>query len=192
MGDSKSCVIIASYTMGNPDPRELEKRFLEAYESYSDALYRHCYFRVYSREQAQDLVQETLTKTWQYLCEGNEVKNLRAFLYRVATNLIVDEARRRKRQKGQSLDYLEEKGVAFPAGEDELELAHNRLEAAEAQKVMRKLDDAYREVILMRYIDNLTPQEIAEILGEEPNTISVRLHRGVKKLKELLNHEYDE
>jgi len=45
---------------------------------------------------------------------------------------------------------------------------------------------SYREVLVMRYIDDMAPKEIAHILGESENAISVRLHRGIKKVKELM------
>jgi len=74
-----------------------EKEFLDAYEKYADAIYRHCYFRVYNKELAEDLTQETFIKTWKYIVEGKEVKNIKSFLYRVAVNLIIDNSRKKKK-----------------------------------------------------------------------------------------------
>ena len=54
---------------------EKEKEFLDAYQQYADAIYRHCFFRVYNRDLAQDLTQETFIKTWKYISEGKEIKN---------------------------------------------------------------------------------------------------------------------
>ncbi|MBI2594808.1 MAG: RNA polymerase sigma factor, partial [Candidatus Colwellbacteria bacterium] len=83
-----------------------EKEFWQAYEAYADALFRHCYFRMYDRELAKDLVQEAFSRAWSsYFVPGKEVENLRALLYRILNNLIVDEARRRKPVP---LDTLEE------------------------------------------------------------------------------------
>lgn len=62
----------------------IEAQFLAAYDEWADAIYRHCFFRVYSKERAEELVQDTFMKTWQYLEKGNEVENLKAFLYKVA------------------------------------------------------------------------------------------------------------
>ena len=72
-----------------------------------DAIFRHCYFRVFDRERARDLVQETFLKTWEYLTRGHDIENIRAFLYRVATNLIIDDSRRKKEI---SLEQLSESG----------------------------------------------------------------------------------
>ena len=94
-----------------------EQKFLEAYEAYADDLFRHAYFRVHDRERAKDLVQETFTKTWMTLSEGATIDNLRAFFYRVLTNAIIDESRKKK---AVSLDTLLEEGFA-PRDEDATE-----------------------------------------------------------------------
>ena len=52
--------------------------------------------------------------------------------------------------------------------------------------MLHKVQKDYREVLIMRYIDGLTPADIAAILGESPNAISVRLHRGIKQLHALM------
>jgi DNA-directed RNA polymerase specialized sigma24 family protein len=57
----------------------LEQDFIKHYNQHSDAIFRHCFYRVYDRETALDLVQETFAKTWAYLATGHEVKNIRAF-----------------------------------------------------------------------------------------------------------------
>ena len=73
-----------------------EKEFLSAYEKYANDIYRHCYFRVYNKELAEDLTQETFIKTWKYIVAGQEIKNTKSFLYKVAVNLIIDHSRKRK------------------------------------------------------------------------------------------------
>jgi len=84
----------------------LEEDFATAYDLYADAIFRHCYFRVNDREKAVDLMQETFMKTWEYLASGKKVTNLRAFLYRSANNLIVDQARRAKLRQEDSLEDM--------------------------------------------------------------------------------------
>src|SRR3989344_3440161 len=73
-----------------------EEAFTQGYQTHADAIYRHCYFRVHNKELAQDLTQETFIKTWKYIIEGKEIKNLKAFLYKVAINLIIDDSRKKK------------------------------------------------------------------------------------------------
>ena len=52
--------------------------------------------------------------------------------------------------------------------------------------VLQQIDEPYRSTVIMRYIDDLSPQEIAEATGDSVNVISVRINRGMKKLKSLL------
>lgn len=158
---------------------ELEQQFLTAYRDFSDAIFRHCLLRVFDRELARDLTQETFTRTWTYIAEGKTIENVRAFLYRVATNLIINEVRRKKPY---SLDALHEQGFNPGAASSALEEA----ETHEITAVFAVLASPYREAVILRYIDGFSPKEIAEMLGESENVVSVRIHRGIKKAQEIL------
>lgn len=155
-----------------------EKKFLKAYDDFADAIFRHCYFRVYDRERARDLMQDTFIKTWEYLARGNEIENLRAFLYRVANNLVIDNARKKKPV---SLESMQEDGFQ-PAAEDTLSV-QARIDAKMTLALLARIDKKHRDVIIMRYIDELSPKEIAEIIGETQNNVSVRLHRALGMLR---------
>ncbi|HVW66112.1 MAG TPA: RNA polymerase sigma factor [Candidatus Peribacteraceae bacterium] len=159
----------------------VEQEFLTAYDQYADAIFRHCYFRVFDRERGKDLMQEVFMRAWEYLCKGEKVLNMRAFLYRIANNLIVDESRKRKET---SLEKLQEEG--FDPGKDETPRMHSRIEHSRVIKKLGGLDDHYRDIIIMRYINDLSPSEIAEVTGESANTVSVRIYRGLKQLRSLL------
>lgn len=166
---------------------EQNQQFIECYDKYSDAIFRHCYFRLFDRELAVDMMQETFLKTWEYLAEGHKVDNLRAFLYRVATNLIIDYSRRRKEM---SLEMLQDEG--FEPSFREQDRIDSNLEIQRILECLRQLEPQYQEVVLMRYIEDLSPQEIAAILGESENVVSVRIHRGIKKLREVLGEKINE
>lgn len=159
----------------------LEQEFLEAYEEYADPIFRHCYFRVFDRERGKDLMQETFMRAWQYLSKGEEVLNMRAFLYRIANNLIIDESRKKREA---SLDKLQEEG--FDPGIDESDKINGRIEHSRVVHTMKNLDDSYRDILVMRYMNELSPAEIADVTGESPNTISVRIYRGLKQLRSML------
>jgi len=162
-----------------------QDQFLKAYDELADAIFRHCYFRVYSRERAQDLMQEAFCRTWQYLVKGKHIDNLKAFIYRVANNLIIDEARKRKEV---SLDALQAEGFN-PLDARAHGALGTAVQVGEIKRMLESIDDGYREVIVMRYLDDLQPKEIAHILNESENAISVRIHRGIKKIKEVIEHD---
>ncbi|MES2953100.1 MAG: RNA polymerase sigma factor [Patescibacteria group bacterium] len=158
---------------------ELETAFLDAYKEHSDALYRYCYFRLKKPEAASDLVQDTYMKVWAYIAKGNKIDNLKAFLYRTAHNLVVDEYRKHVEE---SLDVLAEAG--FDPGFDDTDRWIDQLDGEQAMKLLATLPEEYREAVYMRYVDGLSNKEIAEATGQLENTIAVRIKRGLAKLKE--------
>lgn len=161
--------------------KNLERGFLAAYDEYADALFRHCLLRIRDRETAKDIVQETFSRAWLYLSEGKEISYMRAFLYRVANNLIVDTVRKRRTS---SLDSMMEEDGFEP--EDEMaENPADRPASREALKLLASLDDIYQSVISMRYLEEMSPKEIASELGVSENVVSVRIHRGLERLREL-------
>lgn len=115
---------------------------------------------------------------------------MRAFLFRTLRNLIIDEYRR---NKPLSLDAMLESAEGelveslLPRDEtDELEEALVRHDARRALEALQTLPDPYREALALRYVESLSPSEIAERIGESENVVFVRVHRGLKKLREAL------
>ena len=162
--------------------KKREREFLASYEENADALFRHCYARVRDRDLAKDIVQEAFTRTWAYIAKGNKVDHLRAFLYRTLHNAIVDTMRKKR---SVSLDVMNEEEGFEPESEPSELPAEIREEIKEAVRLLSSLDEMYSTVITMRYINELTPSEIAKALDVSENVISVRIHRGVKQLREL-------
>ncbi|MBP9711026.1 MAG: RNA polymerase sigma factor [Candidatus Pacebacteria bacterium] len=167
-----------------------QKAFEEAYNRYSDELFRHSSMRLPDRDRAIELTQECFLKTWEYVQKGNEIDEFRPFLYRTLRNLIIDEYRRKKSRSLEAMiEGSEETDVEtlMPADESNtLEAAIDRFEGKRALKALQALPDLYREVLVLRYVESLSPKEIAQYVGETENAVSVRLHRGLKKLKSLL------
>lgn len=158
--------------------------FAKAYDTYADAIFRHCAYRCFDRERAKELMQETFMKAWDYLSAGNDIDNVQAFLYRTANNLIVDEARRAKKRKVVSFEDMQEEGFDIE-GEDGREQGRI-FDAKAVAEVLHELEEPYRTAIIMRYVDELSPKEIAELLHETANVVSVRLNRGMKMLRTIL------
>lgn len=168
-----------------------EEAFLQAFHEYSDALFRHALFRLSDREKALDVVQDAFMKAWDFVREGGKVRSYKAFLYRVTNNLIIDEYRKKRTD---SLDALldETPGVIEKevAEGSVLEIELEMDEAALMVKVknaIQELEPAYRAAVTMRFIDGFQPREIADALSITENVASVRIHRGVARLKTLLN-----
>lgn len=165
-----------------------QERFLKAFEEYSDALFRHAFLRISDRERAIDVVHDTYTKVWAYLRKGHEIEAFRPFLYKVLNNLIIDEYRKTKEA---SLDALLEIDGVDEGSFDEL--SSNTVESLAAtldgKKVfglVETLPDVYKEVIILRFVDELGPKEISLLIEETENVVSVRLHRALKLLREMV------
>jgi RNA polymerase sigma-70 factor (ECF subfamily) len=176
------------------DAGSQEERFLKSFEEYSDALFRHASIRLSDRERAIEIVHDTFTKVWGYLREGHEILSFRSFLYKVLNNLIIDEYRRRRET---SLDAILEtggvdEGMFAELRDEPLEALIDSLDARQALAVLSELPDIYRESIILRFVDGLGPKEIADLIEESENVVSVRLHRGITLLREKITKKIEE
>lgn len=161
---------------------------MKAFEEYSDALFRHAFLRISDREKAIDVVHDTYTKVWSYVRSGHEVETFRPFLYKVLNNLIIDEYRKTKEA---SLDALLDIDGVDEGSFDDLtsntvESLAATLDGKQAFALLEELPDVYREVIVLRFVDELGPKEISNLIEESENVVSVRLHRGLRLLRERM------
>lgn len=165
----------------------MEEQFLLAYDNFADAIFRHCALRVGDRELGKELMQDTFLRAWESARRGTMIENMRAFLYKIANNLIIDHYRRDREQA--SLEQMaEEQGFDPPEVRVDMDVAR----AYAGNEVIAKLshlEEPYRTAVVMRYVDGLEPREIAEALGVTSNVASVRIHRGLKNLSLLLGQE---
>jgi len=141
------------------------------------------YFKVHNHEISEDMVQTAFLKSWNYIVKGGKIEIMKAFLYHILNNLIVDEYRKHKTT---SLDVLIEKG--FEPGTDNTNNIINNLDGKMASFLIDKLPEKYKKVIKMKYMQNLSLKEISLISGQTKNAIAVQLHRGLEKLKLLYKH----
>lgn len=162
--------------------QEIQRRLVlsSAHSDHQKALNQHSFYKLQDRALGSDLVQETFIKTWSYLAKGGKIDVMKAFLYHVLNNLIIDEYRKRKTV---SLDGLLEKGFEPPAkatGD-----IFDVMDAKAAATLINQLSVKYQKVIRMRYIQDLSLSEIALLTGQTKNAIAVQIHRGLDKLKKL-------
>ncbi len=171
--------------MGNPsEQREGERAFLAAYDEFGDAIFRFLTMKIADREVARDLTQETFTRAWDFCVEGGEIREWRPFLYRTAYNLVVDTYRKKK---AVSLDALvDDEGFSVTDDSVGEKQTVQHAEMTRVRAAIDELDDTYRDIMILRYVDDLPPKMIAEATGLSENVVSVRIHRGVEKLRILL------
>lgn len=163
--------------------------FGKLYDIYVDQIYRFIYFKVGRKEEAEDLTGDVFLKTWQYINEmGSEViDNLRAFLYQTARNAVIDFYRSRDQREFVALPEEDDEKPTMEIVDEKQDLVE-KIELAsdleEVKKALQKIREEYREVIILRFVEEMSVKETAEILGKSEGAVRVLLHRAVAALKE--------
>jgi RNA polymerase sigma-70 factor (ECF subfamily) len=155
-----------------------------AHRDFEAGLNLYALFKVRDRAVSEDLVQDTFMKTWKYLVRGGKIEMMKAFLYHILNNLIIDEYRKHKTA---SLDVLLEKG--YEPAVHHTEKLIDMLDGKAAILLIQQLPVAYQKVMRMRHVQDLTLKEMSLITGQSTNSLAVQLHRGLAKLKILYNRE---
>lgn len=157
------------------------KKHIEAlYNAHADAIFKYVFFKTSDREKSLDITHDTFVKTWEAVSAGTEIQNHKAYLYRTAEHLIIDWYRKKK---SISLDKFIDEGIDFPLEADTTQDLINKLDSEQVGEIIKNLEPEYKAVISMRYLEEMSVKEIASILDEKENTISVRIYRALEKLR---------
>lgn len=164
------------------------KAFIKAYDLYIDQLYRFIYFKVGNREEAEDLCSAVFLKTWHYVLENSlkEHKTLKSLLYKIARNLIIDYYRKNKNKEIISLDS-DSGAEIIDQKSNAAKIMELKTDILVLETKLPELKDEYREIIILRFVNELSIKEIAEILDKTKGNIRVLIFRALKALKELLD-----
>lgn len=146
---------------------------------YYPAILRYCLWHMPDRESALDATQETFLKLVRFLGQYEHKGAFRAFLYRIAANTCIDM--KRKRAVTEPLSEVISEAVCVP--ECGYQTVEDRQQLATA---LTHLDNDMRELILLRYGQELTMREIADITGLPLRTVQTRLRRAVKVMRKAL------
>lgn len=155
--------------------------FAETYDLFAPKIYRHALYRTSSKEVAEDIMSQTFLKGWEFISKNpREVTYLKAFIYRIANNLIIDFYRSKARKPVSLTDEMEQVLPDDIVIEEETDLVLRRDRMHEALCLLK---EETRELLIMRFIDELSMDEIAELKGKNKNALYVAIHRAVKELK---------
>jgi RNA polymerase sigma-70 factor (ECF subfamily) len=165
-------------------------RFEEEALGLSDQVYRVARHLANSREEADDLVQETYARafrSWRSFTPGT---NLRAWLLRILTNLNIDRGRRSQRAPQttalEANDYYLYDKLAESEGTTDEERVVERLSQDDIVSALREVPHDFRDVIVLVDIGDFSYQDAAQILDIPIGTVMSRLHRGRRILKREL------
>ena len=170
-------------------------RFEEEALELADQVYRVARRLVGSREEAEDLVQEAYARafrSWQSFTPGT---NMRAWLFRILTNLNLDRGRRIQRtpamQPLEESDYYLANKLASAGGEEVLEQDQvvERLSQGSVVRALSDIQPQFRDVVVLVDIGDFTYADAAQILDIPIGTVMSRLHRGRRALKQRMAEE---
>lgn len=163
--------------------------FVKAYDLYADQLFRFIYFKTGSKEEAEDLTSAVFLKVWDYIQEGNliEYKTLKSLLYKVARNSIIDYYRKNSGREKISLDDPDKNLDIADEKNNLIKQAETASDFSNLENKLLQLKDEYREVIALRFVDELTISEIAVILNKSKGNVRVLIFRAIEALKKLVD-----
>jgi len=170
-------------------------RFEEEALALADQAYRVARRLAGSREEAEDLVQETYARAFRSWRSYSPGTNMRAWLLRILTNLNVDRGRRIQRtpqtQPLEEGDYYLANKVASAAGEEALEQEQvvERMSQDSIVNALSEIQPQFRDVVVLVDIGDFTYADAAQILDVPTGTVVSRLHRGRRALKQKLAEE---
>ena len=162
-------------------------RFEEEVLGFADQVYRVARRLASSREEAEDLVQETYARAFRSWRSYTPGTNLRAWLMRILTNLNIDRGRREQRspdmQPMEEGDYFLYNRLEQSGGADDEERVVERLSQDSIVEALASVPHDFRDVIVLVDIGDFSYQEAAQILDVPIGTVMSRLHRGRRILK---------
>ncbi|HEV7134234.1 MAG TPA: sigma-70 family RNA polymerase sigma factor [Gaiellaceae bacterium] len=165
-------------------------RFEEEALGLSDQVYRVARHLANSREEADDLVQETYARAFRSWRSYTPGTNLRAWLLRILTNLNIDRGRRSQRapqmQPLEANDYYLYDKLAESDGQTDEDRVVERLSQDDIVGALAEVPHDFRDVIVLVDIGDFSYQDAAQILGIPIGTVMSRLHRGRRILKREL------
>lgn len=165
------------FMWGNNSEKEVIDCILENKENF----YRVAYSYVKNSEDALDIVQESIQKALISISTLQKQTAIKSWLYRIVVNTSLDFLRKHKR-----VTVVDEQKIdSISTGVDD------HYENIDLKKALEELPDHYRDVIILRYFEDLKLEEVAEILQENINTIKTRIQRALKMLRLKMDESFE-
>ncbi len=159
-----------------------KEAFADLYESHFDKVYRYLTLKTGSRAEAEDMTQQVFVKAYRSIRSFKwKGVSFSSWLFRIAHNLMVDFFRRQAKRPTVPLD---ESLVA--GGEDPMKTAELRFDVDRVAAATRKLTDAQREVISLRFAGGLAIAEVALAMGKSQGAVKAIQHGAIAALRRLL------
>jgi RNA polymerase sigma-70 factor, ECF subfamily len=170
-----------------------QSAYSEIVEMYKDQVFQICYRMLGNRHEAEDMAQEAFIRAYVNIQSFNQKKKFSTWLYRIATNLCIDRIRKKKPDYYLDAEVEGTDGLTmYSQIPHDGKLPEEEVVGLELQETIQReilnLPEKYRSVIVLKYIEELSLQEISEILDLPLGTVKTRIHRGREALRKQLRH----
>jgi len=173
---------MASKPLPNEDMLESEEDFGVAYEANARPIYRFFYWRTRDSDLSEDLTSSVFEKAWR--SRGSfRSGSARAWLYRIANNLLIDHWRAKK-----DMPLTDEDSLVSDA-EDAGEAIDKQLMAERLNKALDKLPEETRLVVRLRFVEGLPAKQVARIIGSSEGNVRIIQFRALKKMRQYLDEQ---
>jgi RNA polymerase sigma-70 factor (ECF subfamily) len=169
--------------------------FADLVELYKDKIYHLGYRMLGNRQEAEDVTQETFLRVYRSLERYDESMKFSTWIYRIGTNLSIDRLRKRKATysldadvagDGEGTDWYGVLASEEPTPEGSVLLSETQRRIREA---IISLPKKYKSVVILKYLHDMSLQEIGDVLDMPVTTVKTRVHRGREFLRKKLEHE---
>ena len=155
------------------------------YDKYLPQIYRFVFLKTNHKAVSQDLTSQVFLKAWQHIRNYKRRGNpFSSWLYQIAHNLVIDYYRTNKYQ----FNLEEVKEVAVVYEENIEKKIDNQKDLALIKKAIKKLPDKQQTVLIMKFVEGLSVQEIAKALKKSQGAVKVIQHRALKNLREIIDN----
>lgn len=158
----------------------------DGYDSYYSRIFQFCYKRTGDPKLAEDLTSKSFLKVIEQINSGTDYGSFLGVLIRTARNTVVDSYRRDSREKQYFKKYLSKEAFHEESAEDQSNLNKSYVDL---YKAMSLITDNQREVIYLRYFEELDYSQIAKIMKKNVEAVKLLRFRGIKKLQKIFELE---
>jgi RNA polymerase sigma-70 factor (ECF subfamily) len=157
--------------------------FSQIYDEYVNQLYKYIYYKV-KKEDVEDLTETLFLKAWENIGKYKNRKNtsFRSWLYRIAHNLVVDHYRLTREHVSLDTRISSKSREADPK-----EMAQNVLDNENLKVAISKLKKNYRQIIVLKFINELSNKEICKVLKKSEGSVRILQYRALKALRQIID-----
>lgn len=168
-----------------------QRAFAEIVGLYKDKIFHLAYRMLNNRHEAEDIVQETFLRVYKSLDRYDENQKFSTWIYRIGTNLCIDRLRKRKPSYSLDADMNDQEGMdGYSMIPSDDRTPESEMLISETQRIIHQaiesLPAKYKTIMILRYIQDMSLQEISDVLDLPVTTIKTRVHRGREYLRKKL------